>query len=75
MICIICGNKIKNEQPIPISEIVFTPIVPYVPGITPAKLGETILRDRMCCRACYGKVLKNDYDSIYEAGQINADKS
>lgn len=74
MICIFCGKKIRSEQPVPIPEIRFAPVVPYVPGITPARLGETVLHDRLCCLDCYDAILQNDSQSIREVSQIDADK-
>ncbi len=70
MICIICGERIGSEFPIPVAEIRFTPIVPTVPGLTTAKLGLTVLQDRLCCQDCYEKIQQNDFKAIKEAGQI-----
>ena len=70
MICLICGQRIGQEQPIPIAEIRFTPIVPHVPGLTENKLGLTLLQDRFCCQGCYKKIIDNDYKSIQEVGRI-----
>ena len=71
MICIFCGKLVGREQPVPVAEIRFTPIVPYVPGLTGAKLGETTLKDRLCCQGCYRKIQENDFKAIEEAGQIS----
>lgn len=71
MICLICGKPIGAEYPVPISEIRFTPLVPYVPGLTEKKLGLTIFTDRFCCQACYKKIKENDQTIIEEAGRIS----
>jgi len=70
MICLICGDPIGQEQPIPIAEIRFTPIVPYVPGLTGAKLADRIIRDSFCCQSCFKKLLDNDFRAIQEAGKL-----
>jgi hypothetical protein len=75
MMCIICGQRIKKELPVPILEIRFAPVVPYVAEITPATKGETRLQDRLCCQACYRNILLNDFASIQEVGQLHADES
>jgi hypothetical protein len=71
MICLICGKPIGQEQPVPVAEIRFTPIVPYVPGITKSVLGETVLKDRLCCQGCYKSIQENDFKAIEEAGHIS----
>lgn len=71
MICLICGEPIGQEQPIPVAEIRFTPIVPWVPGLTENKLGPTILQNRICCQSCYKTLLENDFKAIKEAGKIS----
>lgn len=70
MICLICGERIGQEFPVPVARIEFTPIVPTVPGITANKLGSTIITDRLCCQGCYRKIQENDFKAIEEAGQI-----
>jgi len=70
MICLICGNPIGQEMPVPVAEIRFTPIVPHVPGLTPAELGLTILQNRLCCQGCYKSIQENDFKAIEEAGKI-----
>jgi hypothetical protein len=70
MICIICGGRIGNEFPVPIAELRFTPIVPYVSGITENRLGQTVLTDRLCCQKCYKAIKENDQKIIEEAGVI-----
>jgi len=57
-------------MPVPMAEIRFTPIVPHVPGLTGAKLGETVLKDRLCCQSCYKAIQENDFKAIEEAGKI-----
>ncbi len=70
MICIICGDPIGAEYPVPIARLEFTPIIPHIPGITANKLGSTVLTDRMCCQSCYKKIKENDQAIIEEAGRI-----
>ena len=70
MICIFCGNKIGQEFPVPVAELRLTPIVPHVPGLTQAGLGQTVLKDRLCCQECYKKITDNDFKAIQEAGRI-----
>lgn len=59
-----------GEFPVPIAELKFTPIVPFLPGVTQNKLGSTILTDRFCCQDCYKKVKQNDQLIIEEAGKM-----
>ena len=70
MICLICGQKIGAEFPVPIRLIEFAPIVPVVEGLTENKLGRTLLSDRYCCQECYQKIQQNDFKAIQEAGRI-----
>lgn len=70
MICIICGERIGSEFPIPVAEIRFTPRVPTVPTLTQDRLGLTLLQDRLCCQSCYKKIQDNDFKAIQEVGQI-----
>jgi hypothetical protein len=70
MICLICGEVIGKEIPVPIAELRFTPIVPYLPGVTQNKLGSTVLTDRFCCQSCYKKIKMNDQEIIEEAGSM-----
>ena len=70
MICIICGERIGSEFPIPVSRIEFTPRVPTVPTLTQDRLGLTVLQDRLCCQSCYKKNQDNDFKAIQEVGQI-----
>jgi len=65
MRCLICGCVIKN-MPVPIRIIEFTPVVPYIPGITENKLGSTILTDRFCCRECYRDIKQHDQEIVEE---------
>jgi len=66
MICLICGNPIGQEMPIPVAEIRFTPIVPHVPGITDSRKADRIIRDAFCCQKCYKAILDNDFAAIQE---------
>lgn len=70
MICIICGELIGQEYPVPVAELRFTPIVPHIPGITENRLGLTVFTDRLCCQKCYKKIKENDQTIIEEAGRI-----
>lgn len=70
LICLICGQLVGKEFPIPIKELQFTPLVPHIPGLTENKLGMTVFTDRLCCQACYRKIKDNDQKIIEEAGQI-----
>lgn len=70
MKCLFCGGDIGKELPVPVKIVEFTPVVPYLPGVTPNKLGSTILTDRLSCQKCYGDIKKNDQEIIEEAGQI-----
>lgn len=70
MICLLCGEPIGQEFPVPVARIEFTPIVPHVPGITANKLGLTVLQDRLCCQGCYKKIKENDQLIIEEAGRM-----
>lgn len=72
MICLFCGKPIGQAFPVPIAEIRFTPIVPHVEGLTMAGLGETVLRARLCCQACYKRIQENDFVAIEEAGKIRS---
>lgn len=74
MICLFCGQPIRQEFPVPVARIEFTPIVPYVPNITSNKLGLTVLQDRLCCQGCYHKIQENDYKAIEEAGRMPEQK-
>jgi hypothetical protein len=69
-ICVFCGEIIGQEFPVPVARLEFTPIIPHVPGITPNKLGTTILTDRLCCQGCYKKIQENDFLAIEEASQM-----
>ena len=55
----------------PVKIVEFTPVVPYLPGVTPNKLGSTILTDRLSCQECYKKIKQNDQLIIEEAGKIS----
>jgi hypothetical protein len=64
--CLLCGDPIGKEVPVPIARIEFTPVVPFILGITPNRLGSTVLTDRICCQNCYKKVKVNDQLIIEE---------
>ena len=66
MKCLLCGDVIGKEVPVPIARIEFTPVVPFIHGITQNKLGSTVLTDRICCQGCYKKVKENDQLIIEE---------
>lgn len=74
MRCLLCGDGIKDEMPIPIKVIEFTPVIPYLPGVTANKLGSTVLTDRFCCQNCYKKVKDNDMLAIREVQISDAKK-
>jgi hypothetical protein len=59
-------------MPVPIARIEFTPLVPYLPGITQNKLGSTVFTDRLCCQDCYKQVKKHDQLIIEEVVLPNA---
>jgi hypothetical protein len=71
MRCLICGGGIGKEFPVPIAELRFTPVVPFLPGVTQNRLGTTLLTDRFCCQECYKKIKQNDQLIIEEAGKIS----
>lgn len=66
MRCLLCGEPIGKEVPIPIARIEFTPVVPFIRGVTQNRLGSTVLTDRLCCQGCYKKVKENDQKIIEE---------
>ena len=70
MICLICGQKIGVEFPVPIKELSMTPIVPVIQNVTENKLGLTMFSNRLCCQGCYKKLKDNDQKIIEEAGRM-----
>jgi len=59
-------------MPVPIARIEFTPLVPYLPGITQNKLVSTVFTDRLCCQDCYKQVKEHDQLIIEEVVLPNA---
>ncbi len=52
MLCILCGLKIDNQIPIPLT-------LEFKPPITDKIIGLDTLTAKYCCQSCYATVLKN----------------
>lgn len=52
MLCVLCGLKIENQIPIPLT-------LEFKPPITDKIIGLDTLTAKYCCQSCYSTVLKN----------------
>ena len=69
MYCVLCGLKIGNQIPIPLT-------LEFKPPITDKIIGLDTLTAKYCCQSCYATVLKNSAlaSSKASADYIEANK-